>query len=310
MFHGFDYSSFFKGSPASRLTLLANAVDHILKGRDAGRDRFIDAVTALSRAFALANPHEKVLAIRDEVAFFQAVKAPLVKDIATGPTLTGKTPQSLDRAVGQIVANAVAPEDVVDLFTLAGLSQPDISILSDAFLLEVAALQQHDLVVELLRRLIEDEIRASRRKNLIQSRSFAGMLLDTMGRYNQQQIAATEIIQELVKLAQEMRAARDRGSSLDLTEEELAFYDALETNDSAVKILGDEVLRSIAQELVKRMRATISIDWEFRESARARMRVEVKKILRKYGYPPDKRPQAIDTVIEQARLLSHQWATW
>ncbi|HQE93474.1 MAG TPA: type I restriction endonuclease subunit R [Anaerolineae bacterium] len=310
MFHGFDYQPFFSGSPASRLTLLANAIDHILKGREAGRDRYIDAVTALSRAFALANPHEKVLPIRDEVAFFQIVKAPLVKDIAVGPTRTGKTPQSLDRAVAQIVANAVAPEGVVDLFAIVGLPQPDISILSDAFLLEVAALPQRDLVVELLRRLIEDEIRANRRTNLIQSRSFAGMLLNTMERYNQQQIAATEIIRELVKLAQEMRAARDRGSDLGLTEEELAFYDALETNDSAVKILGDEVLKKIAQELVQKMRATISIDWEFRESARARMRVEVKKILRRHGYPPDKRPQATETVLEQAKLLSREWATW
>jgi len=310
MFHGFNYQPFFNGSPAARLTLLANAVDHILKGREAGRDRYIDAVTVLSRAFALANPHEKVLPIRDEVAFFQIVKAPLVKDIKTGPTPTGKTPQSLDRAVAQIVANAVAPEGVVDLFAIAGLPQPDIGILSDAFLLEVAALPQRDLVVELLRRLIEDEIRANRRTNLIQSRSFAGMLLNTMERYNQQQIAAAEIIQELVKLAQEMRAARDRGSDLGLTDEELAFYDALETNDSAVKILGDEVLKKIAQELVKKMRATISIDWEFRESARARMRVEVKKILRRHGYPPDNRPQATETVLEQAKLLSRQWATW
>lgn len=310
MFHGFDYQPFFAGSPASRLTLLANAVDHILKGREAGRDRYIDAVTVLSRAFALANPHEKVLPIRDEVAFFQIVKAPLVKDIKTGPTPTGKTPQSLDRAVAQIVANAVAPEGVVDLFAIAGLPQPDIGILSDAFLLEVAALPQRDLVVELLRRLIEDEIRTNRRTNLIQSRSFAGMLLNTMERYNQQQIAAAEIIQELVKLAQEMRAARDRGSDLGLTDEELAFYDALETNDSAVKILGDEVLKKIAQELVKKMRATISIDWEFRESARARMRIEVRRILRRHGYPPDKRPQATETVIEQAKLLSRQWATW
>ncbi len=310
MFHGFDYQPFFSGSPASRLTLLANAIDHILKGREAGRDRYIDAVAALSRAFALANPHEKVLPIRDEVSFFQIVKAPLVKDIAVGPTRTGKTPQSLDCAVAQIVANAVAPEGVVNLFAIAGLPQSDISILSDAFLLEVAALPQRDLVVELLRRLIEDEIRANRRTNLIQSRSFAGMLLNTMERYNQQQIAATEIIRELVKLAQEMRAARDRGSDLGLTEEELAFYDALGTNDSAVKILGDEVLKKIAQELVQKMRATISIDWEFRESARARMRVEVKKILRRYGYPPDKRPQATETVLEQAKLLSREWATW
>jgi len=283
-------------------------MNFILAGRARKRDRTIDAVTALSRAYALATPHEQALAIRDEVAFFQAVKAPLVKTVTVGPTKQGKTPQELDAAVQEIVARAVAPEEVVDLFTLAGLRQPDISILSPEFLAEVRALPQKNVAVELLRRLLEDEIRSRRRRNLIQSRSFSAMLQETLARYNQQSIAATEIIEELITLAEEMREAQQRGEDLGLSDEELAFYDALETNDSAVAVLGDEKLRSIAQELVKTVRGNISIDWELRENARADMRRLVKRILRHYGYPPDKQESATRTVIQQAELLSRGWA--
>ncbi len=314
LFYDFDYSAFFRradGSPpnpAERLTALANAVNFILEGRERLRDRFIDAVAALGRAYALATPHEYALAIRDEVAFFQTVKAPLVKTVTVGPTRQGRTPQELDAAVQEIVARSVAPEGVVDLFTLAGLQQPDISILSEEFLAEVRALPQKNLAVELLRRLIEDEIRSRRRRNLIQSRSFSTMLQDALARYNQQSIAAAEIIEELIRLAAEMRAAQKRGETLGLSDEELAFYDALETNDSAVAVLGDATLRAIAQELVKTVRGNISIDWELRESARASMRSLVKRILRRYGYPPDKRESATNTVIQQAELLSKGWA--
>jgi len=313
LFHGFDYSIFFRladgspPSPADRLTALANAMNFILEGRERKRDRYIDAVTALSRAYALATPHEQALAIRDEVAFFQALKAPLVKTVTVGPTKQGKTPQELDAAVQEIVARAVAPEEVVDLFTLAGLRQPDISILSTEFLAEVRALPQKNVAVELLRRLLEDEIRSRRRRNLIQSRSFSAMLQETLARYNQQSIAATEIIEELIRLAKEMREAQQRGEDLGLSEEELAFYDALETNDSAVAVLGDEKLCSIAQKLVKTVRGNISIDWELRENARANMRRLVKRILLRNGYPPDKQESATRTVIQQAELLSRGW---
>ena len=195
----------------------------------------------------------------------------------------------------------------VDLFTLAGLPQPDISILSPEFLAEVRALPQKNVAVELLRRLLEDEIRSRRRRNLIQSRSFSAMLQETLARYNQQSIAATDIIEELITLAEEIREAQQRGEDLGLSDEELAFYDALETNDSAVAVLGDEKLRAIAQELVKTVRGNISIDWELRESARADMRRLVKRILRRYGYPPDKQESATRTVIQQAELLSQGW---
>ena len=298
MFHGFDYKVFFVTaggnvpSPTARLTVLANAVNFILEGRERQRDRYIDTVTSLGQAYALANPHEKAIAIREEVGFFQAVKAP----------------QELDRAVQDIVSRAVAPEGVVDLFSLAGLPQPDISILSEEFLTEVRALPQRNVAVELLRRLINDAINAHRRRNLIQSRSFSAMLQATLARYNEQNVAAAAIIEELIKLAEEMRAASKRGEDLGLTEDELAFYDALEVNDSAVKVLGDAVLRQIAQDLVKAVRGNISIDWELKESARANMRRIVKRILRNSGYPPDKAESATATVIQQAELLSKQWA--
>jgi type I restriction enzyme R subunit len=308
MFHGFDYSSFFSERPTARLTTLSAAVEHILSGRGERRERYIDAVTALGRAFALANPHEKAVAIRDEEGFFQAVKAPLVKTATTAPTRTGKTPQELDLAVQQIVARAMAPGGIVDLLSLAGLPQPDISILSEEFLLEVQALPHRNLAVELLRRLIDDEIRARRRRNLVQSRSFARMLQEALDRYNRQQVAAVEILNALIDLAREMRAAHRRGDDLGLTEDEMAFYDALATNQSAVEVMGDEQLAFIARELIPAVRRNVTIDWTVKRSARARIRVVVKRILRRYGYPPDLQEAATNTVLEQAELLAAGWA--
>jgi type I restriction enzyme R subunit len=308
MFHGFDYADFFTASPTARLTTLCAAVEHILEGREENRERYINAVTALGRAYALANPHPQAIQIREEVGFFQAVKAPLVKTTVTAPTRTGRTPQELDAAIQQIVARAVAPEGIVDLLSLAGLAKPDISILSDEFLLEVQALPYRNLAVELLRRLIEDEIRARRRKNLIQSRSFAALLKAALDRYNQQQTAALKIINELIAVAQEMRQAHERGQDLGLTEDETAFYDALANNKSAVEVMGDEQLAFIARELIKVVRKNVSIDWTVKQSARAKIRIVVKRILRKYGYPPDLQEAATRTVLEQAELLAAEWA--
>jgi len=309
MFFGFDYSSFFEEDPARRLTTLTGAVDHILAGRERNRDRYIDAVTALGRAFGLANPHDMALAIRDEVGFFQAVKAALVKTITTPQHERTKSPEEIEKEIRDIVDRAVAPEGVIDLFDVAGLPRADISILSDEFLIEVEALPRKNVAVELLRRLIEDEIRAGRRKNLVQSRSFEAMLRDVLKRYNEQKESASKIINRLIELAKEMREAQERGEELGLTDDELAFYDALEVNDSAVAILGDEILKEIAQELVKKVRANVSIDWTLKESAQARMRVIVKRILRNYGYPPDKQITATETVVAQAELLSSTWAS-
>ena len=308
MFHGFDYSHFFDDSPTARLTALSAAVEHILSGRDELRERYTDAVTALGRAFALANPHPQALEVRDEVGFFQAVKAPLVKSKITGTTATGKTRRELDEAIRQIVARAIAPEGVVDLLSLAGLPRPDISILSEEFLVEVQALPYKNLAVELLRRLLEDEIRARRRRNLVQARSFAAMLRAALDRYNKQQATATAILNELLKIAQEMREARKRGDTLRLSEDELAFYDALANNQSAVEVMGDEQLAFIARELIQAVRKNVSIDWTVKQGARARIRVVVKRILRRYGYPPDLQEAATRTVLAQAELLAADWS--
>jgi type I restriction enzyme R subunit len=216
--------------------------------------------------------------------------------------------EELDHAVRQIISRAVSPEGVVDIFAAAGLEKPDISILSDEFLADVRGLPQRNLAVELLQKLLKGEIKTRGRKNVVQARSFAGMLEQTLRRYQNRAIEAAQVIEELIALAKEMRASAARGEILGLTDDEMAFYDALETNDSAVYVLGDETLRGIARELVETVRKNVTIDWTLRENVRAQLRVLVKRILRKHGYPPDKQEKATQTVLEQAALLSAEWA--
>jgi len=303
LFHGFDRGKWVSGTPQERLALLPAAQEHIL-AQENGKDRCVRAVRELSQAFALAVPHDEALRIRDDVAFFQAVAAVLAKR-APGEA---RPEEELDHAVRQIISRAVAPEGVVDIFAAAGLAKPDISILSEEFLAEVRGMPQRNLAVELLQKLLKGELATRRRKNLVQARSFAEMLEQTIHRYQNRAIEAAQVIEELIALAKEMREADRRGEELGLSEEELAFYDALETNDSAVKVLGDETLRGIARELVETVRRNVTIDWTLRENVRAQLRVLVKRILRKYGYPPDKQEKATQTVLEQAALLSAEWA--
>lgn len=303
LFHGFDWTIWKTGSPEHRLALLPAAQEHIL-AQDNGKERLLQSVSELSRAFALAVPHEKALAIRDDVAFFQAVRAALAKR-AHGEK---QTDDELEHAIRQIVSRAIAPEGVVDIFAAAGLKKPDISILSEEFLAEVRGMPQKNLAVELLRKLLQGEIRKRRKKNLVQSRSFAELLEQAIRRYQNRAIEAAQVIEELIQLAKDMREADRRGQAMGLTEEELAFYDALEPNNSAVKVLGEPTLRKIAQELVQTVRNNISIDWTVRENVRANLRRLVKRILRKYGYPPDKQEKATQTVLEQAELLSAEYA--
>ncbi|WP_435900168.1 type I restriction endonuclease subunit R [Meiothermus cerbereus] len=303
LFYGFDWSRWITGTPTERLGLLPAAQEHILK-QENGKDRLLRAVRELSQAFALAVPHQEALWIRDDVAFFQAVQTVLAKR-APGQA---RPEEELEQAVRQIIARAVAPEGVVDIFAAAGLKKPDISILSDEFLSEVRGMPQKNLAVELLQKLLKGEIRARGQKNLVQARSFAEMLEQTIRRYQNRAIEAAQVIEELIALAQDMREANARGEKLGLSEDELAFYDALETNDSAVKVLGDATLREIARELVRTVRNNVTLDWTLRENVRAQLRVLVKRTLRKYGYPPDKQEKATQTVLEQAALLSAEWA--
>ena len=303
MFHRFDYSSWMSGKPEERLGLLPAAQEHILAQED-GKERFLQAVLELSRAFALAVPADEAMEIRDDIAFYQSVRSVLVK---RSPS-EGKLDEDLDLAVRQIVSRAVSTDEVIDIFAAAGLDKPDISVLSEEFLAEVRGMPQRNLAIETLRKLLNGELIQRQRKNVVQARSFAEMLEQTIRRYQNRSIEAAAVIDELIKLARQMREADARGEELGLTDDELAFYDALETNDSAVKVLGDETLREIARELVVAVRKNVSIDWTVRENVRAHIRVIVKRILRHHGYPPDKQEKATHTVLEQAEALSEGWA--
>ncbi len=303
LFHGFDYSGWIDGSPTERVSLLPGAQEHIL-AQENGKERCLRSVRELSQAFALAVPHEEAMRIRDDVAFFQAVRSVLAKR-AAGQV---RPEEELDYAIRQIVSRSVVSEGVIDIFAAAGLEKPDISILSEEFLSEVRGMKQRNLAVELLQKLLKGELAVRKRKNVVQARSFAEMLEQTILRYGNRAIEAAQVIEELIQLAREMREANARGEALGLSDDELAFYDALETNDSAVKVLGDETLREIARELVETVRKNVRIDWTLRENVRANLRRLVKRILRKHGYPPDKQEKATRTVLEQAEVISAGWA--
>ena len=250
MFHGFDYSRFFTGTPPERLTALREATDWILRPdfqEDNGIQRYIQAVTELSKAFALCATEPSAINLREAIGFFQAIKATLAKHTIEGT----KSKAELDAAVRQIVSRAVASDAVIDIFASAGLNNPEISILSDEFLEEVRDLPQKNLALEVLRKLLNDELQTRSRRNVVQSRTFSEMMASTIQRYQSRTIESAQVIQELIELAKEMRAANQRGEDLGLTEDELAFYDALEVNDSAVKVLGDETLKAIAEANIK-----------------------------------------------------------
>ena len=303
MFHGFDYRLLLLAKAAERMAGIAAAMEHILS-LDDGKKRYLYAVTVLSKAFALAVPHEEAIKIRDEVGFFQEVRSALAKATIERDV---KTQEELDTAIQQLVSKAISSDEVVDIFAAAGLKKPDISILSDEFLAEVQELPHRNLAVELLQKLLRDEIKVRLKKNVVQGRSFTEMLEEAIRKYQNRTIETAQVIAELIKLAKEMREEQKRGEDLGLSEDEVAFYDALEVNDSAVRVLGDETLRTIAQELVTAVRRSVTIDWTMRENARAKIRVIVKRILRKYGYPPDKQEKATKTVLEQAEVLCHEW---
>jgi type I restriction enzyme R subunit len=303
LFHGFNWSAWVTGTAAEKLGLLPNAQEHILKQED-GKNRLLQAVTDLSKAFALAVPHDKAMRIRDDVGFFQAVRSVLAKS----DVQQHRPEQDLDNAIRQIVSRAVFSGEVVDIFAAAGLKKPDISILSDEFLSEVGHLPQKNLAVELLRKLLNNEIKMRARRNVVKSRLFSELLAEAIRKYQNRAVQAAQVIEELIGLAKQVREDAARGEKLGLSEDEVAFYDALEVNDSAVKVLGDATLKTIARELVDTVRRNTAIDWTVRENIRANLRVLVKRILRKYGYPPDKQEKATLTVLEQAEVLSANWA--
>ena len=316
MYHGFDYASAMSGSPQERLAMMAGAIEWILdlqqklaakeKTKDGKKDahrRYQDAVLALSKAFALASASDEARDIREEVGFFQAIRAALVKS-STG---SGVTQQERELAIQQIVSRAVVSTEIVDILAAAGIKSPDISILSDEFLAEVQQMEKKNLALEALRKLINDGIRSRSKANVVQTKAFSERLEDAVARYHANAITTAEVLQELIQLAKDIRAARQRGEEQGLSEDEIAFYDALAENASAIQMMGDDKLKLIAHELLVSLRENVSVDWAHRDSARARMRVLVKRILRKYGYPPDLQDAAVQTVLQQAEALSSTW---
>ncbi len=303
LFRGFDNSGWSDGTPAERTSLLPAAQEHIL-ARENGKQRRLLAVRELSQAFALAGPHEEAIRTRDAAAFFQAVRSVLAKRAAG----EARTEEELAMAIRQIVSRAVVSEGVVDIFAMAGLEKPDISILSEEFLAEGRGMKRRNLAVELLRKLLTGELAVRRRRNVVQARSCDEMLDQTVRRYTNRAIEPAQVIEELIQLARDMREAHARDEVLGPSEDELAFYDELETNDSAVLVLGDETLRAIARELVETVRNNVRIDWTLRVNVRANLRRLVKRILHRHGYPPDKQEKATRTVLEQAEVLSTGWA--
>jgi type I restriction enzyme R subunit len=303
LLHGFHWEAWMQGTPAERLQLLPAGREHILQLEN-GKQRWLQVVAELSRAFALSSGSEEATAIRDDVSFFQALQAAFTKQSTT----TGKTPEQIDAAIRQLVSAAITTDgQVIDVFTAAGLPNPDISILSDQFLAEVRGLKHKNVAAELLEKLLNDEIKVCSDRNLVLGRVFSEKLKTTLNAYHNRAITTIEVLDELIALAKELQAAAMRGETLGLTEDEVAFYDALAANDSAVQAMGDAKLKLIAAELITQVKKSVSIDWTLRESARARIRVMVKRILTKYGYPPDLQDDAVQTVLAQAELLCAHW---
>jgi type I restriction enzyme R subunit len=317
MYHGYEYGSALIGTPQERLVMMAGAIEWILdlqqklaakedtkEGKKNAHRRYQDAVLALSKAFALASASDEAREIREEVGFFQAIRAALVKS-GTG---SGVAQQERELAIQQIVSRAVVSTEIVDILAAAGIKTPDISILSDEFLAEVQQMDKKNLALEALRKLLNDGIRSRSKSNIVQTKAFSERLEDAVARYHANAITTAEVIQELILLAKDIRTSRQRGEEQGLSEDEIAFYDALAENDNAIQIMGDDKLKLIAHELLISLRENVSVDWAHRESARARMRVLVKRILRKYGYPPDFQDIAVQTVLQQAEALSSSWS--
>jgi type I restriction enzyme R subunit len=300
MYDGFDYKKYFTVDTRQKLTLILEAQEHIL-GLEDGKNRYTKQVASLSQAFALSVPHLKAMEIKDEVGFFQAVKARLTKYEPTG---SGKSDTEIETAIRQIVDKAVVSEGVVDVFDAAGIKKPDISILSDEFLAEVQHMERKNIAVELLKKLLNDEIRTRTRKNFIQSRKLSDMLDSVIKKYQNNLLTSAQVIEELIRIAKDIRESDKRGDSLNLNEDELSFYDALANNDSAKEVLGNKQLAVIAVEVFKSVRGNATIDWILKENVRARLRRDVKRILNKYGYPPDEQLVATENVLKQAELMA------
>ncbi|BCL62307.1 DEAD/DEAH box helicase [Desulfomarina profundi] len=299
MFHGFDYSDY-KTNAAMLLPMAAN---HIL-GIDDGKKRFLDAMAAITKAFSLCSTLDEAGPLRKEIAFFSAIKAAIIKHTTVDKK---RTEEEKNSVLKQILDNAVISEGVADIFELAGLDKPNISLLSDEFLEDVRQMPSRNLAVELLEKLLRDAIKARNRDNVVQEMKYGERLLETLRKYHNRAIETAQVIEELIQMARDFQEAMKRDEKLGLSSDEIAFYDALANNESAVRELGDEILKKIAHELTEKLRASTTVDWQVRDSVRARIRNMVRRLLKKYKYPPDKRADAIELVLKQAEKLSYAW---
>ncbi|OAD21238.1 type I restriction-modification system endonuclease [Candidatus Thiomargarita nelsonii] len=300
LFHGFAYKDYFQADTAKKLSLILAAEDFIL-GVENGKKRLLDEVAALSKAFAIAIPHEQAMNVKDEVAFFQAIKSRLLKFSSTG---SGKSDDEIETAIKQVIDAALVSNKVVDIFDAAGIKKPDISILSEEFLLEIQGMEHKNLAIEVLKKLLHDEIKARAKKNLIQSQSLMEMLENAINKYQNKIITAAEVIDELIKLSQEIQQLDKQPAEMGLSEFEYAFYTAVASNNSAKELMSKNKLRELAIVLTNQVKQNASIDWTIKASAKAKLKVIVKRTLRKFGYPPDMQKLATETVLKQAELIA------
>lgn len=302
MFNGFPYEDYFQADTGQKLSMILGAEEHIL-GLDDGKKRYINEVTALSKAFAIAVPHEQAMDAADEISFFQAVKARLAKFDITG---TGRTNEEVESVIRQVIDKALVSEQVIDVFDAAGIKKPDISILSEDFLLELKGMEHKNIAIEVLKKLLNDEIKARSAKNLTKSKSLKEMLENSIKKYQNKILTAAEMMEELIKLSQEIVGMDNEAQQLGLTDYEYAFYTAVADNDSAKQLMQKDKLRELAVILTEQVRQNTSIDWTIKENVRAKLKVIIKRTLRKYGYPPDMQMLATETVLKQAEMIAQE----
>jgi len=302
MYHGFAYEEYFEADTRRKLSLILEAEDHIL-GLEDGKKRYVDEVTALSQAFAIAVPHEQAMDVKDEISFFQAVKARLVKFDSTG---SGKSDEEMETTIRQVIDKALVTEQVIDIFDASGIKKPDISVLSEEFLLEVQGMKHKNVALEVLKKLLNDEIKTRMKTNLVQSKTLMEMLENSIKKYQNKILTAAEVMNELISLSKEIVNLDSEAQALGLSDFEYAFYTAVANNESAIELMSKEKLRELAVVLTERVKANASIDWTIKESVRSKLKVIVKRTLRQFGYPPDMQLLATETVLKQAEMIADE----
>jgi type I restriction enzyme R subunit len=303
LLHPIDWSGF--REPKAAMALLPNCLDHILELPD-GKQRYCDTVLAMTKAFALCGTLDEAMALNDEVTFLQAIRAPLIKGDEMGGD--GRAPKNVDYELRQLLSDALIADGITDIFKVAGLQKPDISILSDPFLAEVSKIPQKNLAVELLQRLLREEVQTRFKTNVVKQKRFSDLLQAALQKYANRSIEAAQVIEELIAMAKQFRDEAERVDAMGLSVAEVAFYDALANNQSAQELMGDEILMKMARELAQKLRGNLSIDWQYKENVRAKLRTMIKALLKRYKYPPDQEVAAIELVLQQTEMISEEWS--